>query len=175
VHGPLTERGQRHHLDGSAPHLADALSVTHGTIQAVGDAASIERLAGEATTVVDLDGRTVVPGLHDSHLHVLRGGLTWTDEVPWFEVPSLDAALDLLRAEVARRPAGSWIRVIGGWHHGQFRERRGPTSAELTALAPHHPVYVQLLYEEAVVNDAAMRAAAITADAAMDDPPFFLT
>src|SRR5690606_4315612 len=104
------------------PRFADALAVTDGTIQAIGNRASVDRLAGPATTVVDLQGRTVIPGLHDSHLHVLRGGLTWVDEVPWFEVPTLEAALDRLRAEVARRPTGTWIRAVGGWHHGQFRE-----------------------------------------------------
>lgn len=164
VHGQLAGAD-----DQTGGGFADALAVTDGTIQAVGDAATIERLAGPATTVIDVAGRTVIPGLHDSHLHVLRGGLTWSDEVLWFELPSLNDALERLRAEVARRPAGAWIRAVGGWHPGQFRERRGPTSAELTALAPHHPIYVQLLYEEAVLNDAAMRAAGITAE--VDDPP----
>jgi predicted amidohydrolase YtcJ len=163
LHGPVAGP------DADTPGFAEALAVTGSTIQAIGETDRIEALAGPGTTVVDLDGRTVVPGLHDSHLHVLRGGLTWTDEVLWFEVPTLDDALGRLRDEVARRPSGTWIRVVGGWHPGQFREQRGPSSAELTDLAPDHPVYVQLLYEEAVLNDAAMRAAGITAEA--DDPP----
>ena len=151
------------------PTFCSAIALSRGTVQALGDDTDLLRGTSSNTTVVDLEGRTVVPGLHDSHLHVLRGGLTWSDEVLWFEVASLAAALDLLRTEVARRPAGSWIRAVGGWHPGQFAEGRGPTSAELTELAPEHPVYVQLLYEEAVLNDAAMRAAGI--DRTADDPP----
>jgi predicted amidohydrolase YtcJ len=155
--------------EGDRPTFAPGIAVSDGTILRVGSDADLAEVTTSRTTVVDLEGRTVVPGLIDSHLHVVRGGLTWTDEITWFETPSLEAGLDLIRAEVARRPAGSWIRVVGGWHHGQFREGRGPSSAELTAIAPAHPVYVQLLYEDAVVNGSAMRAAGIHAGVA--DPP----
>jgi predicted amidohydrolase YtcJ len=155
--------------DGASPRFASAVAVTDGTIVAVGDAATAMAAASPATQVVDLDGRLVIPGLIDSHIHVVRGGLTWEDELFWYEVPSLEEGFELIRAEVARTPPGTWIRVVGGWHHGQFREGRGPTHDELTRLAPEHPVYVQLLYEEAVVNAAALRAADIVTG--VDDPP----
>jgi hypothetical protein len=92
--------------------------------------------------------------------------LTWTDEVFWYETPSLDDALGLLAVRAAAQPPGTWLRVVGGWHPGQFTERRGPTRQELTQRFPDHPVYVQLLYEEAVLNDAGLRAAGITREAA---------
>lgn len=154
---------------GAAPSFAQAVAIQDGTIAAVGTDAEVRQLAGSDTQIVDVDGRTVIPGLIDSHLHVLRGGLTWTDEVTWYETPTLEQALDQLRVEVARRPEGSWIRAIGGWHPGQFAEGRGPTREELTELAPAHPVYVQLLYEDAILNDAALAAAGI--DRELPDPP----
>ncbi|MGH9051669.1 MAG: amidohydrolase, partial [Acidimicrobiia bacterium] len=58
-------------------------------------------------------------------------------------------------------PAGSWIRVLGGWHPGQLDERRAPTQEELDVAAPHNPVYVQLLYQEAFLNQAGLRAAGL--------------
>jgi predicted amidohydrolase YtcJ len=154
---------------GDRPTFASALAVRGDRVLATGDDASVSSSAGAGTRVVDLGGRTVVPGLIDSHIHLVRGGLTWTDELRWFELPSLEAALGTIRAEVERTPAGTWIRAVGGWHGGQFREGRGPTREELTAVAPEHPVYVQLLYEEAVLNDAALQAAGI--GATTPDPP----
>ncbi|HSK95377.1 MAG TPA: amidohydrolase, partial [Euzebyales bacterium] len=149
---------------GGAPRFAEALAVADGRVVAVGTRQDVEAFAGPSTVAVDLDGRVVVPGLHDSHLHLVRAGLTWTDEVGWYETPSLEHALRLLDDRALRVPHGAWLRVVGGWHAGQFAERRGPTSAELTRRFPDHPVYVQLLYEEAVLNAAALRAAGIDRD-----------
>jgi hypothetical protein len=148
-----------------APQLADALAIRDGRVHAVGPWRELEALAGPHTVTVDLDGRTVIPGLIDSHLHLARAGLTWTDEVFWYETPSLEQALNLLERKARQSPHGTWLRVVGGWHPGQFSERRGPTTAELTQRFGDHPVYVQLLYEEAVLNQAALRAAGITRDA----------
>lgn len=151
--------GEVHASTGSPP--AASIALRGGAVVQVGTDTEIAALAGPATQVVDLGGRTVVPGLIDSHIHVVRGGLTWHDELFWFEVDSLEAGLAMIREQAAKVPPGTWIRVVGGWHGGQFREGRGPSREELTALAPDHPVYVQLLYEEAVLNDAALHAAGI--------------
>jgi hypothetical protein len=152
-----------------APRFADALAVRDGRVRAVGAWSQLESLAGPHTVTIDLEGRTVVPGLIDSHLHLVRAGLTWTDEVFWYETPSLERALNLLEDQARQRPPGTWLRAVGGWHPGQFAERRGPTGDELTRRFPDHPVYVQLLYEEAVLNDAALKAAGITHG--VPDPP----
>lgn len=151
------------------PQFADALALAGGRITAVGKESAVADGVSSDTMVLDLDGRTVVPGLIDSHLHLVRGGSTWTQEVHWFEVPTLAEALDLLDERARRVPPGSWLQVVGGWHPGQFAERRGPTSEELTRRFPNNPVYIQLLYEEAVLNAAALDACGITAETS--DPP----
>jgi predicted amidohydrolase YtcJ len=152
-----------------APRFADALAIRDGRVRAVGPWSQLKSLAGRHTVTIDLEGRTVVPGLIDSHLHLVRAGLTWTDEAFWYETPSLEQGLRLLEDQARQRPAGTWLRVVGGWHPGQFAERRGPTSAELTRRFPNHPVYIQLLYEEALLNDAALKAAGI--GHGVPDPP----
>jgi predicted amidohydrolase YtcJ len=159
----LVLTGGRVHLDADGAPVS-AIALRGGAVLATGGDGDLRGLAGPATRVVDLAGRTVVPGLIDSHIHVVRGGLTWDQELFWFEVDSLEAALGMIREQAATTPPDSWIRVVGGWQGGQFDERRGPTRAELTAIAPRHPVYVQLLYEEAVLNDAGLHAAGIGRD-----------
>ena len=86
---------------GAAP--AQALAVRDGRIAAVGSTADIRALAGPNTRVIDLDGRTVIPGLIDSHIHAIRAGLTFTTEVHWIGVRTLAEALDRIRAAAERR------------------------------------------------------------------------
>lgn len=145
----------------STPQEAEALAVTGDRIAAVGSTAQIQALAGPATAVVDLGGRRVIPGLIDGHIHALRAGRTWNDELRWENVYDLDEALAMVREEAERQPAGTWIRVVGGWHDGQFPQGRGPTRAELDAAAPEHPVYVQTRYEYAQLNTLAMQRMAL--------------
>ncbi|MGW3174963.1 amidohydrolase [Streptomyces sp. NPDC001153] len=145
-----------------------ALAVRDGRVVAYGSDAEIRALSGSRSATVDLRGRRVIPGLIDGHMHAVRGGATWASELRWTDVPDLPTALARLRAAVETARPGEWIRVVGGWHPCQFAELREPTRAELDALAPDHPVYVQALYEVAVLNSAALHAAGI--DAATPDP-----
>ena len=156
-------------VDAASAAEHEALAIRGEHILAVGTNAEIAALAQPQTTVVDLEGRRVIPGLIDSHMHLVRAGLTWNDELHWDGVASLDAALALIAQAAATQPEGSWIRVVGAWHPGQFAEKRGPSRAELNAVAPRHPVYVQMLYEDALINDAALRICEITAE--ISDPP----
>ena len=146
----------------------DALAIRDGLVTAVGRSKDLREHITPSSQVVDLGERRVVPGLIDSHIHAIRAGATWRQRVDWSAVTSLPAALDLVRDAAATRQ-GQWVAVVGGWHPGQFDERRAPTPAELTAAAPHNPVYVQLLYESALLNDAGLAAAGIDRDTA--DPP----
>jgi predicted amidohydrolase YtcJ len=107
--------------------FVDALAVADGRVIAAGSRDSVMRHATQRTQQVDLKGRTVIPGLNDSHLHVIRGGLNFNMELRWDGVPSLADALEMLRKQVARTPAPQWVRVVGGWNEFQFAERRGPT------------------------------------------------
>lgn len=120
---------------------AGALAVRDGRVLACGEEAG--ECAGPGTRVVDLRGRRVIPGLIDGHLHAARAGATWTAELHWTGVPDVASALVTIETAVRDRPPGEWVRAIGGWHPCQFAESREPTRAELDAIAPDHPVYLQ--------------------------------
>src|SRR5471030_2082177 len=143
-----------------------ALAVKDGKILATGNDAHAMQFAHAGTQRIDLKGRTVIPGLNDSHLHVIRGGLNFNMELRWDGVPSLGDALDMLRRQVARTPAPQWVRVIGGWNELQFAERRMPTLEEINAIAPDTPVFILHLYDRALLNRAALKAVGYTRDTA---------
>lgn len=116
------------------------------------------RLKAGGTKVIDAAGRTVIPGLVDSHLHVIRGGLNYNMELRWDGVPSLADAMRMLKEQVQRTPAPQWVRVVGGFCEFQFAERRLPTPDELNAIAPETPVFILHLYDRAILNRAALKA-----------------
>jgi predicted amidohydrolase YtcJ len=143
----------------------EALAIREGKIQAVGTSAEMRRLAGPRSRVIDLQGRTVIPGLIDSHLHAIRAAETFATEVNWIGSPTLTDALGRIReASRAMRP-GAWLIVAGGWNVQQFKENRRPTQAELVEAAPNNPVYVQLGYGWAMLTPAALKALNIANDA----------
>ena len=149
--------------------LAQALAIADGKILAVGTGAQMERYRGPATRVVDAGGRTVIPGLNDSHNHVIRGGRFFNTELRWDGVKSLRQGLDMIREQAARTPQGQWVKVVGGWSEQQFEEKRMPTLKEIREVAPDRPVLVLYLYGEAFMNQAALKAAGI--DAKTANPP----
>jgi predicted amidohydrolase YtcJ len=155
-------------LDAAAP-TAEALAVHDGKIVAVGNSADIRAFAGAGTRTIDLAGRTVVPGLIDSHMHAIRAALFYATEVNWIGTSSIPAAMERIKAAAQRAKPGQWIVVAGGWTEQQFREKRRPTQAELLAAAPDNPVYVQLFYSAALLTPAAYKALNINSDA--DVPP----
>jgi predicted amidohydrolase YtcJ len=155
-------------LDRSRPVVA-ALAITDGLVSAVGDREDVEHLRGAETQDIDLGGATVIPGLNDSHLHLIRGGLNYLMELRWEGVPSLHDALKMLKDQADRTPAPQWVRVIGGWSEFQFAERRMPTLAEINSVSPHTPVLVLHLYAHALLNQAAVRALGYTRET--PDPP----
>ena len=151
--------------DTTAP--SEALAVRDGKIAAIGGSADIRALAGPGTRVIDLDGRTVIPGLIDSHIHAIRAGLTYTTEVHWIGARTLVEALERIRAAAARTPKGSWLVVAGGWTERQFAEGRRPTQADIAAAAPDHRVYVQLLYSRVLLSPGGHEALGIARDASL--------
>jgi hypothetical protein len=143
---------------------AEALAVKDGLIQAVGANADALALKGPNSLVVSANGRTVIPGLNDSHLHVTRGGRFYALELRWDGVGSLSRGLEMIREQAARTPEGQWVRVIGGWSPYQFAEKRLPTPAELTQAAPDTPVYVLFLYSQGYLNRKAVEVLGINRD-----------
>ncbi|WP_340118072.1 amidohydrolase [Pelagibius sp. 7325] len=150
-------------LDPAQPG-ATAIAVTDGLITATGSDREVMALAGTATKIIDLGGRRVIPGLNDSHTHLIRGGLNYNMELRWENVPSLADALALLKAQAERTPAPQWVRVVGGWNEFQFAERRWPTLDEINAAAPDTPVFILHLYSHAMLNAAALKVLGIGKD-----------
>src|SRR2546426_6982844 len=138
--------------------FVSALAIKDGRIHATGDTATVMPHRGPATRVIELNGRTVIPGLIDSHMHPIRGGLHFNLELRWDGVPSLVDALRMLKEQAARTPAPQWVRVVGGWTEFQFAERRMPTLDEINSVSPDNPVFVMHLYDRALLNGAALRA-----------------
>ncbi len=144
-----------------------SMAVKDGRVVALSDSAAAPDLngwQGRSTRIVDLKGRTVVPGLIDSHIHAIRAALSFSTEVNWIGAKSLDEALGRLRAAAKAARPGDWLIVAGGWTPEQFREKRRPTQAELAAAAPENPVYVQLFYSWAVLTPKGMEALGLAAD-----------
>ncbi|HWA45093.1 MAG TPA: amidohydrolase [Hypericibacter adhaerens] len=145
-------------LDRGNPN-PEAVAITQGRFSAVGDARDILATKGAGTQILDLGGRRAIPGLVDSHLHVIRGGLNYTMELRWDGVPTLADAMAMLKRQVAVTPPPQWVRVVGGFTEHQFAEKRLPTLDEINAVAPETPVFILHLYDRALINRAGLRAA----------------
>jgi predicted amidohydrolase YtcJ len=150
----------------SGPTEVESIAIAAGRVIAIGSDDDLAGLADQAERVITLDGRRVIPGLNDSHIHAVRGGVSWTRTVHWEDVRSISDGLERLRDDAARRGAGEWVSVVGGWHSSQLAEKRGPTRAELDSVAPDNPVYVQELYDVGVLNTAGLIACGWSGDAA---------
>lgn len=148
---------------------ATALAVRDGRFTIVGSDADVQAQRTTRTTVIDANGRRIIPGLNDSHTHVIRGGLSYHLELRWDGVRSLADALRMLKDQAKRTPPPQWVRVVGGWSEFEFAERRMPTLAEINAAAPDTPVFVLHLYDRAWLNGAALRAVGYTKDT--PEPP----
>jgi predicted amidohydrolase YtcJ len=145
--------------------VQQALAIGNGRILATGTSTAMKKLAGDKAKLVDLGGRTVIPGLTDGHIHGIRAALTFGTEVNWIGVPTLKEALEKIRAAAKTQKPGSWIVVAGGWTEEQFAEKRRPTPADIAALAPDNPVYIQHLYDWLLLSPKAMEALNIRDDA----------
>src|SRR5262247_2145027 len=164
----ILHNGQFTTLDRSNP-APEALAIAGERIAAVGPLREVERLGGAHTRRIDLKGRRVVPGLIDSHTHLIRGGLNYNLELRWDGVPSLADAMAMLKAQVARTPSPQWVRVVGGFTEHQFAEKRLPTLKEINQAAPETPVFILHLYDRALLNHAALRACGYTRET--PEPP----
>jgi predicted amidohydrolase YtcJ len=144
-------------LDPKQPEVS-AIFIANGLVAAIGSDQEIKALADKNTPQIDLRKKRVIPGLNDSHIHLIRGGLNYNMELRWDGVPSLAYALEMLKDQVHRTPPPQWVRVIGGWSEFQFAEKRMPTLQEINEIAPDTPVFILHLYDRALLNAAALRA-----------------
>jgi len=155
-------------LDPALPEAA-SVAIADGRFLAVGTDAEILPLAGQNTRLIDGGGLRLIPGLIDSHTHLIRGGLNYLMELRWDGVPSLADAMAMLRSQAQRTPPPHWVRVVGGFSLHQFAEQRLPTLDEINAAAPDTPVFILHLYDRALLNRAALRAVGYTRDT--PEPP----
>jgi predicted amidohydrolase YtcJ len=156
-------------LDPAAP-VAEALAVRDGRIVAVGSRDAVLRLRSAEHTLVNLGGRTVVPGFIDPHNHFAAGALEafWADcRTP--PVGAIAGIQSALRAAARDAPLGQWVRGTG-YHHARLAERRHPTRGELDEAVPDRPAFLlHFSYHQGVANSRALAAAGITRGT--PDPP----
>ncbi|KQV86265.1 amidohydrolase [Massilia sp. Root351] len=149
--------------------FAQAVAMKDGKIEAVGSNAQILKLKKANTQVIDAGGRTVIPGLNDSHLHVIREGLNYNAELRWDGVTSLKKAMEMLKEQAARTPDGAWIKVVGGWNEFQFEEKRLPTLEEINAAVPDKPVFLLYLYGLGFLNQKGIETLGYNKDTKFKD------
>jgi predicted amidohydrolase YtcJ len=148
--------------------IAQALAIRGQRIVAVGTNAEIEKLKGPQTRTIELNGRTVIPGLIDNHSHWVRAAEH--NELRFDGVTTRKRAIDLLTERVRASKPGQWIAVLGGWSEEQFtNEERGFPLAELDKIAPNNPVVLQSVYNHSYLNSAALKAA--NTDETTANPP----
>ena len=149
--------------------FVQAVAVKDGKVLATGSNANILKLKTASTQLIDAGGRTVIPGLNDSHLHVIREGLNYNRELRWDGVTSLKRALEMLKEQAARTPEGEWVKVVGGWNEYQFEEKRLPTLEEINAAVPDRPVFILYLYGLGFLNQKGVQALGYTKETTFKD------
>jgi predicted amidohydrolase YtcJ len=147
---------------------AEAIAIKDERIVAVGDAATVGAMAGPDTEVVDLGGKTVIPGLIDNHMHFIRGVQNWHIQARIDGITSRAEALDIIAARAASMDPGEWLTVQGGWSEVQFADQPGGwTIEELDRVAPDNPLFIQRLYRTVYANTKALETVGkTTADGA---------
>ena len=143
---------------------AEAVAIAGNKIMAIGTSKEILKLKGRQTRIIDAKGNRVIPGLFDSHLHVIRGGRFYNAELRWDGVSTLKRALEMLREQSQRTPEGQWVRVVGGWNEYQFAEKRLPTLDEINEATGNVPAFILYLYGKAWLNKAGLKKLNINAD-----------
>lgn len=142
--------------------FVSSVAISKNKIIGIGEYDEMISYKTESTRLINLKGKTVIPGLNDSHIHLIRGGLSYNLELRWDFVTSLADALSLLKEQAERTPPPQWVRVVGGWGELQFKEKRMPTLEEINAVSSSTPVFILHLYDRAWLNAAALRAIGYT-------------
>jgi predicted amidohydrolase YtcJ len=146
-------------MDGQS-RVAEALAIRDGRILAVGDSATIRSMAGSQTRTIDLGGKTVVPGLIDTHAHFKAAGLS-DYVVNMSRAKSVAEALEAIKEFVAKKNPGEWV-VGSAWHPpSQLVEKRYLTRQEIDSVAPNNPVYLRTVGHFSMANTGALEKAGV--------------
>src|SRR5579864_2345636 len=161
----LLHHGTIHTLDPAHPR-AEAVAISNGKILAVGALDELETFTHPNTRRIDLEGRTLLPGFNDAHIHLWKVGMLLTQMVDTrlSVTPTIPTIVQAFRARAAQTPTGSWL-TGRGYHELTLPEHRHPTRYELDAASGAHPI--QLIHTSAhaaVVNSRALELAGITRD-----------
>ncbi|ACB85505.1 amidohydrolase [Natranaerobius thermophilus] len=164
-----------HDFTGTSPHLilingkiatvdsnnsiAEAIGIFGNLISHVGTTQELLKTTGPNTKVIDLQGKTVIPGIVDSHNHVYQAGILM-EGVMAFGLESIKELQEAVKAKVSETPKGKWIRG-GGWIESQFAENRMPNRWDLDEVAPDHPVVLSRLFAMDLCNSKALELAGI--------------
>lgn len=142
--------------------IHEAVAIGGDRIIAVGTNAEIKDLAATDTRIIDLGGKTVIPGLIDNHNHVIRATEYWMNEARLDGVNSRKEAVERLRRKSNTLPPGDWLMTLGGWTESQFSDSNADfTLEELDNIAPDRPAFIQSTYDHAFVNSAWFEAMGI--------------
>ncbi|MGH9703735.1 MAG: amidohydrolase [Candidatus Acidiferrales bacterium] len=142
--------------------VVEAVAIRDGRILAVGTDREVLRLQGPGTQVIDLHGRTVIPGFIDSHSHPTLDGLK-IFQPDLSKAASLAEIIQIMAAKVRETPSGQWVMNSGIWNESKLVEKRNPTRWDLDPISPHNPVFLNRGHL-AVVNSEALRVLGIHED-----------
>ena len=146
-------------------NIVEAIALDGDRILATGTNDEMGALANPDTEIMDLEGRTVIPGLIDNHVHYIRTVQRWHQQARLDGVDSRDDALAIISEHAAGLPPGEWFMVQGGWSVDQFADRKGGfTLEELDRAAPENPFYAQVSYRGAYANSLALNAVGVGTD-----------
>ena len=159
----ILSTGRFHTMDSasgaSSGTLAQAVAVKDGRIVAVGGDAEVEALAGPSTKRLALGGRTVIPGIFDSHNHFMEVGAKLS-MIRLDECESPEEMMELVRDRAKDTPPGEWI-IGQGWNEGMFADGRLPTRMDIDPATSDHPVILMRFFNTDVVNSYALDMAGI--------------
>jgi predicted amidohydrolase YtcJ len=153
----------------AADSVARGVAIRNGAIAAVGSVERVRSLVGPATRVIDLRGRTVTPGLIDSHVHFSEAAAMYTIDLGDGTVATIADVVRRVGDRVKRAKPGEWVEGAG-WDEGKLAERRYVTAADLDAVSPDNPVWLEhTTGHYGVANSAALRIAGVERET--KDPP----
>ena len=142
--------------------IVEALAIEGDRIVALGSNIEIEQHIGPDTRVLDLGGRTVIPGLIDNHMHFIGAVQRWNLQARIDGVSSRSEALGIMAAKAASMQPGEWLMVQGGWRENQFGDGAGGfTLEELDGAAPENPLFLQIAYQGVYANSLALEAVGV--------------